>query len=174
MSKNVLMKEGTGLEFLDKVTAAELMTPNPVSLRADASVLEATGLFADRGFTGAPVIDEAGKPIGVISSVDLLVHGREQARYAGVLASDYYGQDRAPVLENEGVRAGFQIVDVDRTPVRFVMTPMVFSVPQDCTARHVVEKLLGLRIHRLFVVDGGGVLVGIISTLDVLKRLLGA
>jgi predicted transcriptional regulator len=31
--------------------------------------------------------------------------------------------------------------------------------------------MLALRVHRLFVVDRAGVLVGVISALDVLRRL---
>src|SRR4051794_23562415 len=58
-------------------TAAELMATNPVSLRADATVAEALLLFTTKGIAAAPVIDEAGHPIGVLSRSDLLVHQRE-------------------------------------------------------------------------------------------------
>src|SRR5438128_2155550 len=48
-------------------TAADLMVPNPISLRAEAAVAEAAVLFTEKGITAAPVIDEAGRPIGVVS-----------------------------------------------------------------------------------------------------------
>jgi len=35
----------------------------------------------------------------------------------------------------------------------------------------VIEDMLGLRVHQLFVVDQDQVLVGVISTLDVLRHL---
>jgi hypothetical protein len=35
----------------------------------------------------------------------------------------------------------------------------------------VVEDLLTLKVHRLFVTDAAGVLVGVISALDVVRRL---
>src|SRR5262249_28902177 len=44
-------------------TAADLMMTSPVSLRADATLGEAVALLTDRGFSAAPVIDEAGRPI---------------------------------------------------------------------------------------------------------------
>jgi CBS domain-containing protein len=47
----------------------------------------------------------------------------------------------------------------------------VFSVAPDTPAAKVVSEMLALRVHRLFVVDGDGVLVGVISALDVMKRL---
>ncbi len=40
---------------------------------------EAVLLLTDRGFSAAPVIDDAGRPVGVVSRTDLLVHDREQA-----------------------------------------------------------------------------------------------
>ena len=36
----------------------------------------------DRGFSAAPVIDAAGRPVGVLSRTDLLVHEREQTHHA--------------------------------------------------------------------------------------------
>jgi CBS domain-containing protein len=50
-------------------TAEELMVPNPISLRDDATVPEAVALMTDRGFSAAPVIDEAGHPVGVLRGV---------------------------------------------------------------------------------------------------------
>src|SRR5262249_62087653 len=62
---------------LEEQTAAELMTPNPVSIREAATVREAVELLTRRGISGAPVIDHAGRPVGVVSRADILVHDRE-------------------------------------------------------------------------------------------------
>jgi CBS domain-containing protein len=51
------------------------------------------------------------------------------------------------------------------------MTPAVFSVAPDAPARRVVGDMLALRVHRLFVSDTSGVLLGVISALDVLNHL---
>lgn len=55
--------------------------------------------------------------------------------------------------------------------VRDVMTPAVFSVRTDTPARSVVAQLLALNVHHLFVTDPAGVLVGVISSQDVLRKL---
>ena len=52
---------------LEADTAEDLMSANPISLRRDASVQEAIALLIDRNFDAAPVIDENGRPIGVVS-----------------------------------------------------------------------------------------------------------
>src|SRR5436309_7364556 len=66
---------------LQAVTAAELMTENPISIRHDAGVREAVALMTDRGFTVAPVIDDSGRPVGVVSITDILIHNREYSRF---------------------------------------------------------------------------------------------
>jgi len=48
---------------------------------------------------------------------------------------------------------------------------VVFSVTPDTPSRQVVEEMLRLLVHRLFVVDRAGVLVGVISTIDILRGL---
>ena len=68
--------------------------------------------------------------------------------------------------------SGFQVESVDRTAVRDLMTPIVFSVRPDTSAREVIEEMLRLRVHRLFVIDHGGVLVGVIAMSDILQHLL--
>jgi predicted transcriptional regulator len=51
------------------------------------------------------------------------------------------------------------------------MTPVVFSVGLHAALPKVVEQMVDLKVHRLFVVDGNGVLVGVISAVDILRRL---
>ena len=62
--------------------------------------------------------------------------------------------------------------DASRLPmVSDIMTPAIFCVRPETSAAKVVEKLLALKVRRLFVVDNDGILVGVISTFDVLRKL---
>lgn len=123
-------------------TAADLMTTNPVSIRENATVQQAVALLTDKGYHAAPVIDEAGRPVGVLSVSDLLAHDREKpADSAGT------------------------------TLARDLMTPAVFAVAPDASAAKAVADMLALNVHRLFVVDGTGTLIGVITALDVLRHL---
>jgi CBS-domain-containing membrane protein len=163
---NQLEERATAPLTLSATTAAEMMTPNPVSIRDIATIKEALALLTGKGISAAPVIDAAGRPVGVLSRTDLLVHEREQVEY--VKPPETYEQD-----ENaRAVPAGFQVERVDEPLVRDLMTPVVFSVTPETPARTVVSQLLGLNVHRLFVVDGPGVLVGVVSAVDVLRHLL--
>jgi CBS domain-containing protein len=151
-------------------TAADLMTPNPVSIDADATVREAIALLTDRGFSAAPVIDEAGRPIGVLSQTDILVHDRERS-YLAAAVPDYYDRTDLARRLDRRAPADFEIENVDTARVRDLMTPVIFSVPPEKPAAKVVEEMLALKVHRLFVVDRAGALVGVISAHDILRRL---
>jgi CBS domain-containing protein len=159
--------EETSRMVLWAETAQDLMMPNPISISAKAVVQEAIAFLIDKGFSAAPVIDEAGKPIGVLSRTDILVHDRERTPSRSKVP-DYYA--RADLVE-EHVPDGFQVENVDRTQVRDLMTPVVLSVSPWTPAGKVVTEMLALKVHRLFVVGEGGVLVGVISALDILKHL---
>jgi CBS domain-containing protein len=152
-------------------TAADLMMPNPVSIGDNASIHEAIALLVDNGFSAAPVIDHAGRPVGVVSRSDVLTYDREKVECT-VSIPDYYAEaelDHHP--EHLSTRKGFHVVNVDRTPVRDIMTPVVFSVRPETAAHRVVEDMLALKVHRLFVVDEAGVLVGVVSATDILRNL---
>jgi CBS-domain-containing membrane protein len=151
-------------------TAADLMTANPVSIPEGATIREAIALLTDRCFSAASVIDAAGRPVGVISRADILAHDAEQLTHRAAPA-EYDSSHRLTAPSGEALRSGFQVERVDRTQVREIMTPVVLSVAPETPAATVVAQLGTLKIHRLFVVDHGGVLVGVISTLDVLRHL---
>jgi CBS domain-containing protein len=52
-------------------TAEDMMTPDPVTIEADATVREAAGLIARRKHNRLPVI-EHGRLVGVVTRVDVL------------------------------------------------------------------------------------------------------
>lgn len=159
----------TGPLRLHAANAGDLMVPNPISIRADANVREALVLLTDKGFSAAPVIDEAGRPVGVLSRGDLLVHDREKVDYLPPGPTYFYEQDlhtrRGQPME------GFQVENVDLTTVRDIMTPAIFSVAPETPAAEVVRQMLALHVHRLFVVDDNGILIGVITAMDVLRHL---
>jgi len=162
------MKEAQASRMiLEATTAKDLMWPDPVSIEETATIREGVAFLVDKGFSAAPVIDHAGRPVGVLSRADILVHDREQVPHASK-PEYYHGADLATEKE---LAEGFQIEEVDLTPIREIMTPVVYSVLPDAPVAEVIKQMVGLKVHRLFVVDPDGVLVGVISTMDVLRHL---
>ncbi|MFN4261229.1 MAG: CBS domain-containing protein [Gemmataceae bacterium] len=170
MKTNDILTTSAPPMYLQAATAEELMTVNPVSIRADASVREAVAMLTDKGFSAAPVIDGAGRPIGVLSRSDIIVHDRETVEYVAEVP-EYFHRSDLQTSQGEQLARGFQVEKVDPTRVRDIMTPVVFSVEPTTSARAVVEQMVALHVHRLFVVDSDGVLVGVVSAIDVLRHL---
>jgi CBS domain-containing protein len=152
---------------LNADTAAQVMTENPVSISRRATLKEALALFTNKGFGVAPVIDDAGRPVGVLSSSDILVHDREYVEHL-VPATEWSALATA---DGEPLGGGFQVENVDTTRVMDLMTPTVFSVFPETPVATVIEEMLKLRVHHIFVVDRASTLLGVISALDILRNL---
>jgi CBS domain-containing protein len=151
-------------------TAAELMTPDPLSIRADATIREAVAFLTDKGFSAAPVIDRAGRPVGVLSRADIVTYDRERVEYLEAVP-EYYEKGALTLPSGESLADGFEVEKAERTQVQDIMTPVVFSVSPQASARKVVTDMLALKVHRLFVVSSDGILIGVISALDILHHL---
>jgi CBS domain-containing protein len=164
---DVLFSDSPPTMVLPALTAADLMTPNPVSLGEVLTVKEAIAFLVDKGIGGAPVIDEAGHPVGVLTQHDIVVHDRETVSY--LTPDREYVADGKPLQRHLG--DDFLLENVDRTEIRDLMTPVIFSVKLDTPANKVIEEMVNLKIHRLYVVDDIGVLVGVVTALDVLRHL---
>jgi CBS domain-containing protein len=139
--------------ILEATKAKDLMQPNPVSIEESAGIREGVAFLVGKTFSAAPVIDNAGRPVGVVSRADILVHDREKVHPA------------APPDHYRGTE------EMDRASIKDIMTPVVYSISPDAPVAEVIQQMLGLKVHRLFVVDKDGVLVGVISTMDVLCHL---
>lgn len=131
--------------MLPAATVADLMTPSPISLRDNCRIADAVTLLTRKAFHAAPVIDESGRPVGVLSYTDVLLHDRAR-RDAGS-------------------------ADVDEARVCDLMTPAIFTVPVNASARRAIDEMVGLNVHQLYVVDATNVVVGVLTPLDILRRL---
>jgi CBS domain-containing protein len=132
-------------------TAEDLMSENPISVREDADVQEAITLMTRRGYSAAPVINDGGRAVGVVSVTDILIHNREST---GCCDS------------SDGAVAVASSVTVGD-----IMTPAVFAIRRESSAAAVVQAMIAYQVHQVFVTDEDGTLVGVITGGDVLRKL---
>ncbi len=154
---------------LDASTARDLMTSSPITVSEDQVIGEAVAVLVDQGVSAVPVVDASGRPVGVLSRADVVRRDREEAGFCPT-GADYFDVAKLELPGGESAR-GFQLERIDGTPVSAIMTPDVFSVGPEVPADIVVQKMLDLGVHRLFVLDAGGALIGVVSALDVLRAL---
>jgi CBS domain-containing protein len=145
------------------------MTRNPISIPATATVKEAVAVLVEKRISAAAVVDVLGRPVGVLSQTDILVHDRNKAKLSAAVPEYYQTVDLT--CSSKILLTKFNFDSVDRTLVHHIMTPTVFSVGAEDSVFRVVDEMVAFKIHRLFVTDDDGVLVGVLSAFDVFRQL---
>lgn len=90
---------------------AALMSREVVCVSASLRRAEAIALFLDRGLSGAPVVDDAGRPLGMLARSDLLraaVDKPAPATAADIMISIAYA-----VAENDPLSRGAALMTVE-------------------------------------------------------------
>jgi CBS domain-containing protein len=136
------------------------MNPDVVSLRPEQSIVEAQQLLASKSVSGAPVVDASGRVLGVVSQNDLVRKAThpDTAEKAGQFFTSI--EDYAEL--------GDTPVPPSSQTVGEVMSRRVFSVSRDTGVAVAANIMRERHIHRLLVTDRG-VLVGVLSSLDLLR-----
>ncbi len=130
------------------LTAAEIMTPAPVSLHTDDTVRTAAKLMAERGLKRLPVVDDEDHLTGWLSRVDLF------------RTLDYH------------FAANHTHITPPRTgaSVAALMTSHVATIGPNARLEEIVQALERTRTLRAVVVDDHRRVLGIITDGDLLRR----
>lgn len=150
------------------ITAADVMNPRVLTVRADMSVREAARYLVEHEITGAPVEGEDGSLVGVVSVVDVT-----EAASEGLSAAAYHGRPgffSRPQERPLSPRDLEQLEDRELT-VEEIMTPEIFTVAEDTPVSEVARRMLRDHLHRLLVVRDDKP-VGMVSTSDLLGLLV--
>jgi CBS domain-containing protein len=136
--------------------AMDVMTTDVITVDPETTVQSLATLLAERGISGAPVVDSDGRLVGVISEGDLL-HRAEigTARRHRVRRRSWWLDHFASDLAREYVKSH------GRT-VKEIMTRDVVTVTEDTDLAEVAALLEAKRIKRVPVMREGKI-VGIIS-----------
>lgn len=132
----------------EDVPVQRVMTGRPVTIDPEASLADAAEALLQGGFRHLPVVDSAGRPVGMVSERDL------RAR----LGTDLYGFSRATV-------------EALNEPVSGVMTPDPVSVRLQARIAEVIETFADEGVGALLVVDDADRVRGIVSYVDLLLWL---
>ena len=124
---------------MKSVKVGDYMATRLVTFHRNDNVVSAMGMLLDKKISGAPVVDDAGNLVGILSEVDLLE----------IIVQDSYYD------ESIGIVADY-------------MQPEVDTVDADMDIYALAERFLKEHRRRYPVVDNGR-LVGQISRRDVLR-----
>ena len=164
---NVAITASTRIDPLDRFRAADLMTQALLVANADWSVGELAQFLVSNGISGAPVVDQRERLVGVVSVTDIARHASMGEDERDLRDRHHYYTDALDFALDDDVFNEFEETDEDVTRVRDIMTPSVFDVDANASIRAVSLAMVNNRIHRVLVSDQGRV-VGLISALDIL------
>lgn len=162
--------------WLNQTTAEELMSCELITLRPDMTLSNAAAVLLKQQISGAPVVNDKGVCVGVLSAADFVkvedAVADERRRFAEstfwnsslVLPEHVYATKLAEVRD--------KLIPASEHTVEQVMTRDLVSVSLRSSLATVVQHLVDGHIHRVFVLDSDDRLVGIVSSHDILTALL--
>jgi CBS domain-containing protein len=154
---------------MKNATARDIMNPEVMTVQADMTVHELASFLIENEFTGAPVLDEQGHLVGVVSVTDVAKGETDEATFVPDPANpESYVRGWEDKMNREDLRR-LHIQGGARL-VREIMTPATYTVREDTPVPAMARTMTAGRIHRLLVMRGRR-LVGIVTTLDMLKLL---
>ena len=150
-------------------TAKDIMQSQVVTVSPDAPLHSTQRLFYEEGIHGAPVVDDQGRVVGMITSTDIL-RAATETEEATPTGPDYFGDDlHYPSGLLPLATEDFQERLQDITVADF-MTEGVVHVAPSTPISELARTIRENKIHRLLVVENGA-LRGIVSTFDLVTLL---
>lgn len=149
-----------------KLLAKDLMTAKVVCVYPETSIRDLIKVLTDYRVNGVPVVDRKENPIGVVSKTDILGYTKEKTKKQDL------GSKKSFYTDTNGRQTkAFDMVtkekDFGKATVKDIMTPHVIAAEATDTIDRLAKIMYNKKIHRLIIQDGGRV-VGIVSTLDIL------
>ena len=126
--------------------AVDIMQKDILAVSPELPVESLEEFFATEDISGAPVQNERGQIVGIVSKTDLV--------------RAFSGRDESEA--SEAAREALTVEDI--------MTRDVVTVSPDDEVKTVVQRMLDGRLHRVLVARNNE-LVGIITTFDLLELL---
>ena len=148
---------------LGSLKVSDVMARDVVQVPASQPLSDVAATFAEHAISAAPVIDDQGRCVGILSATDFLRRDCPQEE-------DTRGEEHRLVrMENS-----MQLVSHRADVTSSYMTCDVQSIAADATLMTAAKVMCAEHVHRLPVLDKDGRVVGVISTMDIVSSLLNA
>ena len=146
-------------------TVADVMSRDPIVVRAETPLKEAIQILAERHISGLPVVDDVGKLVGIISETDLMWQetGVTPPAYIMFLDSVIYLKNPA-TYERDLHKALGQTVGE-------VMSQNPITISPDKTLREAAQLMHDRSVHRLPVLDSASQVIGVLTRGDIIRAM---
>jgi CBS domain-containing protein len=145
------------------LTAADLMSGPVITIPKKMSVRGAAHTLSRFSISGAPVVDENGRCVGVLSTTDFMSWAEN-----GVLTG------RQEHRSTCCAHTAWQVLDAESLPddaVAGYMTADPVTISPDTPISNLARMMTDAHIHRVIVVDNENRPVGLVSSTDILAAV---
>jgi CBS domain-containing protein len=142
----------------------DVMTSNVVSVSPEASVEQIAKLLLENRISAVFVIDESGRPLGIVSEGDLMHRAETGTERSRSWWLDFF-RDSSALADEYAKTFGRRARDV--------MTPGVVHVNEDASLNEVATLLETRQIKRVSVLRDGRI-VGVVSRANLIQALAAA
>ena len=146
-------------------SVAEVMTREPITVKAETPLREAIKILAEKRISGLPVVDDAGHLIGIISETDLMW------QQAGVTPPAYFVIFDSVIYLKNPVEYERELHKALGQTVGEVMNEKPITISPDKPLREAAKIMRDRKIHRLPVLDDSEQIVGILSLSDIIRDM---
>lgn len=143
----------------------EIMTENPITVTGSMEIFKAAKILLDHHFNGVPVVDEAGKLVGILCQSDIIAQQKKLPVPSLFSFLDGY----INLSSMKGIEK--EVRKIAATAVADAMTPNPVTVAPDSDIQTVAALMVDHNLHTLPVVENG-ILVGVVGKQDVLRTLI--
>jgi CBS domain-containing protein len=150
------------------IKARDIMRTDVVTVPYSAPLSEVERILSDHRISGAPVTDEAGHIIGVISVRDLIDRYAENPDAHPRRGAGFFHLSSEETLDDDF--EAFEVPEESEETAADLMTSEVYSVAPDAGLREIAREIVEHKVHRLLVKEKDHY-VGLISTLEILDSL---
>lgn len=146
-----------------KQTAKDVMTKHVTTLRTNDTIHYALMMMAENDLSAIPVVDPAGRCVGIITQRDIITEAREKD-----VEDSERSENRPPHMLPMG---SVSLDELTNERVDDMMSEKVVTVGPGDAVTDVADRMLKGGIHHIPVVDEDDQLLGIVSTMDILESL---
>ena len=146
------------------LTAQNIMTREVITVKENATVRELAALLLTNNISGAPVVDDAGKVIGVVTESDLIFQNKKvHLPTAFAILDAFVFLERPEKMELELKKiAGSKVGDI--------CSRKLISVGPETELEELATLMAEKKIHTLPVMSEGR-LVGVIGKSDIIRTI---
>ncbi|MCA9168952.1 MAG: CBS domain-containing protein [Planctomycetales bacterium] len=159
----------SAIERLLTLRIGDIMNSPVETLHENDTMSAAAARLAELDVSGAPVVDDCGRCVGMLSVTDFALR---EARNGSSDAPDQYGWQMGLVMGTDGRPLHLEEFSTDRVGEH--MSPAVQTVSPSASLVNAGRILCREHIHRLVIVDDEGRPIGMVSSLDLVAAMVAA